>query len=275
MAITSITRDWGVDPSIVRITSTDNLTAITTAGYLTAQEANIELLNNGEFEWLPSDFVLIYYSNGEGFFTRDATNQAFVAAPANSGLSNTLANGNIFVGNASNVATGVPVSGDVTLSNAGVTAIASGAIVNADVNNAAAIAYSKLAALPSADILVGSAGNVATAVPVTGAVTLTNAGVTALAAGSVALANLAAGITPSHVVKFAGQPTTTGGAAAEAFTVTGAAATDLAFVQVVNNGTANVTAIQAVVTTNTLTVTFSADPGADTVFNYQLLRAAA
>lgn len=95
-----------------------------------------------------------------------------------------------------------------------------------------------------------------------------------LANGSVTLAKLATGVAPSHVVKFAGQPTTVGGAAAEAFTVTGALSTDLAFVQIVDNGTANVTALQAVVTANTLTVTFSADPGADTVINYQILRAA-
>lgn len=95
-----------------------------------------------------------------------------------------------------------------------------------------------------------------------------------IADGDVTLAKLDAGITPSHVVKFADQETTVGGAAAEAFTVTGVAATDLAFVQVVDNGTGNVTALQAVCTLNTLTVTFSADPQADTVFNYQILRAA-
>jgi hypothetical protein len=53
------------------------------------------------------------------------------------------------------------------------------------------------------------------------------------------------------------------------------AATDRAFVQVVNNGTNNVTVLQAVVTANTLTITFSGDPAADTVYNYQLIRAAA
>ncbi|HMF72299.1 MAG TPA: hypothetical protein VK616_12555, partial [Flavitalea sp.] len=118
-----------------------------------------------------------------------------------------------------------------------------------------------------------------------GDATLTNAGVLTIANdaittakilnASVTLAKLAAGITPSHIVKFADQVTTVGGAAAEAFTVTGAAATDRAFIQVVNDGTANVTVLQAVVTTNTLTVTFSANPGNDTVINYQLLRAAA
>jgi hypothetical protein len=55
-----------------------------------------------------------------------------------------LTSGNILVGNASNVATSVAVTGDVTITNAGVTAIGSGVIVNADVNASAAIAYSKL-----------------------------------------------------------------------------------------------------------------------------------
>lgn len=94
-------------------------------------------------------------------------------------------------------------------------------------------------------------------------------------AASVTLASLATGITPSHVVKFAGKPTTVGGAAAEAFTVTGIAATDLPFAQIVDNGTSNVTILQAVCTTNTLTITFSANPGNDTIFTYQILRAAA
>jgi len=93
---------------------------------------------------------------------------------------------------------------------------------------------------------------------------------------AVTLAKLASGITPSHVIKYAAKVTTVGGAAAEAFTVTGAvAATDLAFVQIVDNGTSDVTVLQAVVTNNTLTVTFSANPGNDTVINYQIIRAAA
>mgnify|MGYP007100062737 CR=1 FL=1 len=50
----------------------------------------------------------------------------------------------IFVGNASNIATGVAMSGDITITNAGVTAIGAGVIVNNDVSNSAAIAYSKL-----------------------------------------------------------------------------------------------------------------------------------
>ncbi len=57
---------------------------------------------------------------------------------------NALANTHIFVGNASNVATDVAMSGDIGITNAGVTSIQSGVIVNAQVNASAAIAYTKL-----------------------------------------------------------------------------------------------------------------------------------
>ena len=56
----------------------------------------------------------------------------------------TLTNGNILVGNGSNVAASVTVTGDVTIANTGVTAITAGAIVNADINAAAAIESSKI-----------------------------------------------------------------------------------------------------------------------------------
>lgn len=103
-----------------------------------------------------------------------------------------LTSANILVGNGSNVATSVAMSGDVTISNAGVAAIASGVIVNADIAAGAAIDYSKLAALTSANILVGSAGNVATSVAVTGDVTISNAGVTAIGSGVIVNADIGA-----------------------------------------------------------------------------------
>jgi hypothetical protein len=71
----------------------------------------------------------------------------------------------------------------ITLPNATGTVVLSGSIVNADIASNAAIAFSKLAALNSANILIGSSGNVATSVAVTGDVTISNAGVTAIAAG--------------------------------------------------------------------------------------------
>lgn len=57
--------------------------------------------------------------------------------------------------------------------------IIAGSITNSLINASAAIAFSKLAALTSAHILVGSAGNVATDVAVTGDISIGNTGVTA------------------------------------------------------------------------------------------------
>jgi len=60
-----------------------------------------------------------------------------------------------------------------------------GDIANANISASAAIAYSKLAALNSAQILVGNGSNVPTAVSVTGDVTISNAGVTAIGSAKV------------------------------------------------------------------------------------------
>lgn len=64
-------------------------------------------------------------------------------------------------------------------------------IVNADISASAAIAFSKLATLSSANILLGSAGNVATSTAVTGDVTIGNTGVTAIGANKVTNSQLA------------------------------------------------------------------------------------
>ena len=57
----------------------------------------------------------------------------------------TLSSANILVGNSSNQAASVAMSGDITISNTGVTAIGAGVIVNADISSSAEIAVSKLA----------------------------------------------------------------------------------------------------------------------------------
>lgn len=101
-----------------------------------------------------------------------------------------LSSANILVGNGSNVAAAVAVTGDISLSNAGVTAIASGVIVNADINASAAIDFSKLASLSSANILVGNGSNVAAPVAVTGDVSISNAGVTAIGSGVIVNADV-------------------------------------------------------------------------------------
>lgn len=57
-----------------------------------------------------------------------------------------LSSADIIIGSGSNIATAVSTSGDISLSNAGVFAIASGAILNGDVNGSAAIAGTKISA---------------------------------------------------------------------------------------------------------------------------------
>jgi hypothetical protein len=239
MAILSIQRDWGVSPSIVRITTDDSLATITTAGYLTgtAVAASIEALQNGSFEWVEGDLVAIVYDGGEGFFTRDASDNTFVAETVPGSLSETLINGRVFVGNASNVATGVAMSGDVAIVANGTTTIQADAITTAKILDDA---------VTTAKIL--------------------NANVT--------VAKLATALQPSHVVKYAGKEEDGGGSATVAITVTGVAATDIVFAQL--QASTNAVNIQKVTpTTNTITVLMSGDPGASTVISYQALRAIA
>lgn len=63
--------------------------------------------------------------------------------------------------------------------------ITAGTITNTEINASAAIAFSKLAALADGKVLVGSSGNVATAVTPSGDATVSNAGVVTIAAGAV------------------------------------------------------------------------------------------
>lgn len=130
--ITSIKRDFNLLPNIVGIVTTANLATITTAGYWNNESDNVDLLNNGEWEWQDEDMVLICYAPSflVNWFKYDATNATFVANPAAGGLSNSLLDGRIFVGNSSNIATGVAMSGDVTISDAGATAIGANKVLS-------------------------------------------------------------------------------------------------------------------------------------------------
>lgn len=229
MPITSLLRTFVGNPNIVTIVTTDTLATITTPGYLLLPTtvASIELIQNGNFQWATTDFVLISYSGGIGFFIMDAVNNCFASDPSGGGgLSDVLASGNIFVGNASNIATGVAMSGDATIANTGAITIAANAITTPKINNAA-----------------------------------------------VTLAKLAPGITPSNIIVFAGKQANGGGSATIAITVTGVLATDIAFAAV-QASTTPVSIISVTPSTNTVTVVLSADPGAATTINYQVIRAA-
>lgn len=134
------------------------------------------------------------------------------------------------------------------------------------------------------DIIVGNgSGNAArlakgsSGLPlVAGASTVSYAALAAagLASGAVTLAKLAAGITPSHVVKFAGTFTTAGGDASESISVAGALATDIAIVTVKTAGGTPRSIVAAAAGIDAIAVTMSGDPSTDHVLQYQILRAA-
>lgn len=69
MAITSITRDWGTSaPNLVRIATSNTLSEVAANGYILAQAANINAVNNGAFEFLYTDIVMVAASDGQGMF---------------------------------------------------------------------------------------------------------------------------------------------------------------------------------------------------------------
>lgn len=130
-------------------------------------------------------------ANAESVVAADialAEGKLFVGNSSGVASALTLTSAQIVIGNGTTGAAAVSVTGDVTISAAGVTAIGSGVIVNADVSASAAIAFSKMEALTSGRLVVGSSGNVPVAVDVTGDVTISSTGVTAIGAGKVTVA---------------------------------------------------------------------------------------
>jgi hypothetical protein len=72
------------------------------------------------------------------------------------------------------------------------TMLADGTITNTDINASAAIAHTKLATMTAGQVLLGNASNVPTATALSGDVTVTSSGVTAIAAGVVVNADISA-----------------------------------------------------------------------------------
>jgi hypothetical protein len=125
-------------------------------------------------------------------------------------VGSTATAGRVLLGNSSNLVAATEITGDVTINSSGVTAIAAGVIVNADVSASAAIAHSKLASITAGQVLLGNASNVATATALSGDVTINSSGVTAIGSGvivnadvsgsaAIALSKLATGALPTAI----------------------------------------------------------------------------
>ena len=103
--------------------------------------------------------------------------------------------------------------------------LAANAVTNSKVDAAAAIDFSKLATLTSGNLLIGSALNVATSTPVSGNVTISNLGVTAIGSGVVTDTMLAGSISDGKLatsyIKADGTRAFTGNQAMGGFKITG------------------------------------------------------
>ncbi|QQR80576.1 MAG: hypothetical protein IPJ69_15025 [Deltaproteobacteria bacterium] len=121
-----------------------------------------------------------------------ATNVSVTNVSGNSATATALASNPSDCG-ANSYATTIAANGDLTCTTITSAGISNDSIVNADINTAAAIDFSKLATLSSGNILVGSAGNVATSVAMSGDATLSNAGALTIADNSVDGTDIAMG----------------------------------------------------------------------------------
>lgn len=128
-------------------------------------------------------------------------------------------------------------------------------------------------ALANGKVLIGNASGVGAAVSLSGDVTTSNSGVTAIGAAKVAKSMLAASVRPSHMIVYAGTFATAGGDAAETIAVSGALATDTCYVTVKTAGAIPRSIVAAAVGADEIAVTLSGDPDTDHVLQYQIVRA--
>jgi len=149
--------------------------------------------------------------------------------------------------------------------------LAQGSIYSGQASNRPAA----LAAETDAQILIGDGTDI-NSVAVSGDVTIDNAGAVTIGAAKILLAMLATGIAPSHVIKFAGEVTWTGGGATLAHTVTGALATDIVTATFHTLGSEGTIIQGAVASADTVTFTLdAANTSNDAVISYVVYRAAA
>lgn len=178
--------------------------------YDTSVGKKIPYVSNGS-NWVP----MVNVDHSGDVNTNGATS-TFRSFAANTILANAAAT--------AGVPTDLAAGENAVLRRAGSGNLAFGLIDNGNIAANAAISFSKLAALTSGQILVGNASNVPTAVAVSGHITISNAGVVAIANGVVTNSHIAtsAGINYSKLENIAGLSVVgvTGSSAASAAAIT-------------------------------------------------------
>lgn len=125
-------------------------TRVSGGGNLTEDTSAVLTIVGGSGSTLDDVSIEVKVANGSqaGYITSTDWNTF------NNKLGTSLTSASVFVGNGSNVATGVSITGDIGITNAGVVSISAGVIVNADVHVSAGIALTKLAAMSTSIVPV-------------------------------------------------------------------------------------------------------------------------
>jgi hypothetical protein len=278
----------GVEPKFIYINTNDTITKVTTIGYLNGIVKQGTPISQTDMALVSTRTTPNSKSAQVSLFDVSHLNGNWSLSLNPTPLS--LSDGQIFVGNSSGIATGVTMSGIASITDTGVVSLklpvgqifigsAGGVAVAHPVGGQAIISGTGTVTLklPNGQIYVGNIGGNAAAVTMSGEAKMDNTGLVSLILpqGAVFVGNSLGAADPvliSSVIKFSGQHTTTGGSPSEAMAISGAVNTDLSFIQLVSPGSNTVSVVKSVVTSNTLTVTFSADPGADAIINYQISR---
>ncbi len=122
----------GQEPSLVFIQTNNTLAQVTTAGFLNGLVRENIPLSTNMIACVTTKTTPNAIESATGWF--DISQSAGVWSLSASNSTNPLASAHIFVGNASNVATDVAMTGDMTISNAGVTAIGADKVLSSMVS---------------------------------------------------------------------------------------------------------------------------------------------
>jgi len=228
--------------------------------------------------------VILRTDNSTAYFNSGSVaSPSWTSAGGGGGGPIPLNQGSIFIGNLSNEAQARSVTGDITISSTGVTAIAPSVIVDADISPSAAISLNKLQGSTSGNILVADVFNFISGVTMggdatmspTGVLTIANNAVTTAKINSLAVtkAKLASGINASHMVATAGTFTTVGGGTTENISDVSISASDRVVVVVKTAGATPRSVVAAVAGAGSITVTMSGDASTDHVLEYFAFRA--
>ena len=274
MAITSITTNFagqeGVSPQIVRIVCTDSYATITTAGYLDA-------VSKAGFAISAQDIILIKYSTATGFFTVSISNGIITLAPMVSAGEVVLP---VAVGH---IAAFTDTAGAIGDDPA--TAI-NGGNIQAGLSGTAGYLASFPTTAAKGSLRVTGVANTGDTITTISNAAMGQASVVSIPDPAAATANFVvapAALVTNNLVKASGTAglvvdagariianttaTYAGGGTSNAFTATGLTSSAKG-TAVIRASTNSVAITKALPGTDTLTITFSADPGANTTVDY-------